>query len=273
MKISFITTTYNSLETLKECIKSVSECSIKDMEHIVADDGSTDRTIEYIKNLNSFNIKLISCGRVGRANALNIAIEKAKGDFICILDSDDLVIPDNFGLFIDFIVRKDMLENYDVFYGNIVINGINKNSPTKKNHSENQINYRELNKKTLLFYNRIPNVCALIKKKSAHDVGYYNNKRVSQIDFDLWLRMVINNNKFLKIEIPIGIKRLHENQFFERKNHFKYTFSGVSLAINFACTKYNKCLCIASCFVGGLRLVWSILPRSLRVTLRTYGKL
>lgn len=49
MKISVITAVFNSAETIEDCIKSVAGQNYSDIEHIIADGGSTDGTIEVIE--------------------------------------------------------------------------------------------------------------------------------------------------------------------------------------------------------------------------------
>lgn len=87
-KISIILTTYNVELYIEECIDSIINQTFKNFELIIIDDGSTDRTIEIIKNKYS-NLRLIENIHLGVAKQRNLGIELASGEYICFLDSDD----------------------------------------------------------------------------------------------------------------------------------------------------------------------------------------
>jgi len=90
MKVSIITATYNSAETIKDCIGSVYSQTWHDIEHIVIDGASNDNTLEIIQTLPNRVSKIISEPDKGIYDAMNKGINLATGDIIGILNSDDL---------------------------------------------------------------------------------------------------------------------------------------------------------------------------------------
>ncbi len=96
MKISIITPTYNRLAFIAETIASVQASVLSPLtdvswEHIIYDDGSTDGTAEYFSTHTFENVRYIHGEQnVGQTIAKNRAIEQAMGDYIVILDSDDV---------------------------------------------------------------------------------------------------------------------------------------------------------------------------------------
>lgn len=90
MKISIITATYNSEKNIVECLQSVAVQTYKNIEHIIIDGGSTDRTLEIIKSAPSV-AKYISEPDNGIYDALNKGIGLATGDIIGFLHSDDSI--------------------------------------------------------------------------------------------------------------------------------------------------------------------------------------
>ncbi len=88
---SIITPTYNRASFLPEMIRSVSEQTFQDYEHIIVDDGSTDGTEELITRLMATHPKIVYIKQQnkGRSAARNVGIDRAKGDYVCFLDSDD----------------------------------------------------------------------------------------------------------------------------------------------------------------------------------------
>jgi len=94
MRISIITPTLNSSNTISSCIESISLQTHDDIEHIIIDGGSNDGTIdiinEYQRNNSRFFVKYISEKDNGIYDALNKGIVISSGEVIGILHSDDL---------------------------------------------------------------------------------------------------------------------------------------------------------------------------------------
>jgi glycosyltransferase involved in cell wall biosynthesis len=97
MKVSVITPLYNRIDLLLETLNSVINQTYQNWEFLLVDDGSTDKTIEIVKNFATRNekIKFFRRNRLpkGAPTCRNIGLEKAMGDYIMFLDSDDLLEP------------------------------------------------------------------------------------------------------------------------------------------------------------------------------------
>jgi len=91
MKVSIITATYNSERNIAECLQSLAGQTYKNIEHIIIDGGSKDKTLDIIKSAKSVS-KYISEPDKGIYDALNKGIQMATGDVIGFLHSDDLVL-------------------------------------------------------------------------------------------------------------------------------------------------------------------------------------
>jgi glycosyltransferase involved in cell wall biosynthesis len=89
MKVSVIIPTYNRQELVQEAIASVMQQSYRDVEIIVIDDGSTDLTEQALKRF-SADIRYVRQENRGVNAARNHAVELAAGEYIALLDSDDL---------------------------------------------------------------------------------------------------------------------------------------------------------------------------------------
>jgi glycosyltransferase involved in cell wall biosynthesis len=90
LKVSVITVTYNSAATVEDTIRSVSAQSYPDIEYIVVDGASTDKTINIINRYRDDIQVFVSEKDRGLYDALNKAIALATGDIVGILHSDDL---------------------------------------------------------------------------------------------------------------------------------------------------------------------------------------
>ena len=81
---------YNREKTVKKAIDSVLAQTWKDMEIIVIDDGSTDKSAEVIKSIKDARIKYIYQKNAGACAARNHGLDLATGDIIAFHDSDDV---------------------------------------------------------------------------------------------------------------------------------------------------------------------------------------
>jgi len=90
MKFSIITVCLNSEKTILYTLNSVLNQTYKNIEHIIVDGGSTDKTLQIIKNYPIKNKKFFSTNQKGIYNAINEGIKRATGEYISILHSDDI---------------------------------------------------------------------------------------------------------------------------------------------------------------------------------------
>ena len=92
MKVSIVTVTYNSAQTLVDAMKSVLEQTYHDIEYIIVDGASTDSTIDVIRQYEpqfKNRLKWISEKDDGIYDAMNKGIQLATGDVVGVLNSDD----------------------------------------------------------------------------------------------------------------------------------------------------------------------------------------
>lgn len=91
--VSAIIPVYNSEEFLEECIESLRNQTLKEIEMIFINDGSTDNSLEILKKYEKIDsrIKVIDQKNSGPSIARNRGIEIAKGEYISFIDSDDWI--------------------------------------------------------------------------------------------------------------------------------------------------------------------------------------
>ena len=95
-KVSVIIPVYNVEEYIRECLTSVVNQTLKDIEIIVVNDGTEDQSIERIKDIitNDIRIKLINKENGGLSSARNVGITNACSEYLLFLDSDDYLTLD-----------------------------------------------------------------------------------------------------------------------------------------------------------------------------------
>lgn len=92
VEVTVVTPNYNGAQYLERTIRSVMAQDYQPLQHIVVDDGSTDSSCE-VANRFSDSVTLIEKENGGLPTAINAGFRRAKGDLVCWLDSDNLLLP------------------------------------------------------------------------------------------------------------------------------------------------------------------------------------
>lgn len=91
--VSCIIPAYNAARFLEEAVASIAEQNIAPLEVIVADDGSTDHTAAVARAIDSADVRVVQQQNAGSASARNLGLSLARGEFIALLDADDIWLP------------------------------------------------------------------------------------------------------------------------------------------------------------------------------------
>lgn len=99
MKVSVIVPVYNGEKTIGRCLTSLVEQTLEDMEVIVVDNCSTDKTVDIVRQ---FPVRLI-CQEEnrGQANSMNRGLDAATGEYVAECDADDFASPDMYEVLYD----------------------------------------------------------------------------------------------------------------------------------------------------------------------------
>lgn len=117
MKISIITVVYNNEKTVRDAIESVLSQDYDNIEYIVVDGASTDRTLEIIQSYGNQITKVISEPDKGIYDAMNKGVLAASGDVVGILNSDDVYAS---GSVISEVLGLMEKEDTDCLYGDLL---------------------------------------------------------------------------------------------------------------------------------------------------------
>jgi glycosyltransferase involved in cell wall biosynthesis len=200
---------YNCERYLQESVDSVLNQTYDNLELIIIDDGSTDKSAEIIQELRNKDQRVIYSYQTnqGPGAARNKGIELANGEYISFIDSDDIWFPDKIEQQLE-ILKSD---NDLVVYGGskYIWEGSNKN------RTVNYINFNT--KEDFLSYlaylpsNRIAFTCAVIcHRKCLDKVGNFNTSLSNAEDLDLWLRLAVHY-RFFALQRPVFYRRKHDD--------------------------------------------------------------
>ena len=185
MKVSIITATYNSERTIKDTLSSVKQQTYKDVEHIIIDGASSDKTINLL-DLYGHQGPTLSEPDNGIYDAMNKGVSMATGDIVGILNSDDFYSDSEV---IEKVVKAFQESDCDAVYGDLVfVDG----KQTKKIVRKWVAGEYDKNH----FYNgwMPPHPTVFIRKEVYEKYGLFNLKFKSSSDYELLLRLMFLKN-------------------------------------------------------------------------------
>ncbi|WP_297601565.1 glycosyltransferase family 2 protein [Helicobacter sp. UBA3407] len=121
-KVSIVIPSLNSMCYIEECLQSVLNQTLQDIEILCVDANSTDGTLEYLKELESKDkrLKVIISKKKSYGHQMNLGIKAAKGEYLGIVESDDYIKPNMYAELYRIakernveVVKGDMLEFID----------------------------------------------------------------------------------------------------------------------------------------------------------------
>ncbi len=119
IKVSVIIPSYNEEKNIEECLKTILDQSYSEIEVIVVDDGSSDKTPEIVKK---YPVKLLTQAHLGPAKARNFGVSNTTGEILVLLDADmsfshefveDLVEPIISGQYKGTFSKEEYISNWE----------------------------------------------------------------------------------------------------------------------------------------------------------------
>lgn len=194
--ISIITITFNSEKTLEETIKSVVSQNYDNLEYIIIDGCSKDKTLDIVRKYRDKISVVISEPDKGISDAFNKGIINATGEIIGIINSDDLLLPEALN-----VIAKSYESDIDVYRGRTIVWDSIKNAkylaiPSMK-FPVNSLKQR--------------NIChqsTFISKHAYEKYGCFDLNYKYMMDADLLIRFYENGAKMKYIEDNLAVSRL-----------------------------------------------------------------
>ena len=126
-KVSIIVSAYNAEKNIEQCINSIENQTYKDIEIIIINDGSKDNTQKISENLKKIykNIIVVNQENKGVSQSRNTGIDKATGEYIMFVDSDDFIEKNMIETILKNKENDLTISNYKRYYGkDKIINNI-----------------------------------------------------------------------------------------------------------------------------------------------------
>lgn len=198
-KVTVYMPTHNRVSLLDRAINSVINQTYKNIQLIICDDASTDKTEDYVMSLLEVikDIEIVylkNDSPKGACFSRNRCIEIADGEYITGLDDDDYFLPNRIELFMNAISQSN---SYQMVSSNMMfsVGGTFK----KWNSRCGMINFNMMKKENIIG-NQIFTKTEFYKSLDGFDISF-----PSWQDYDLWFRMIKKYGECLKINEPTYI--------------------------------------------------------------------
>ncbi len=202
-KISIITPSYNQEQFLREAIESVLDQNYPNLEYFIVDGGSTDGSIDIIKEFADRIDWWITERDEGQADAIYKGFERATGNLLGWLNSDDVYFP---GALLKIGMAYAQCNEGSIYVGGAAIGGKGDGGiracsiPTKHRGMFSRYGILGFGQQSSFF--------------SADDyrqVGGLNSKLYIRMDGDIMYRLMKHNNKTVVVNGMVGFFRWHDN--------------------------------------------------------------
>ena len=204
--VSVITSAYNVAPYIRESVLSALQQTYSDLELIVIDDGSTDGTLDRLQDITDPRLRVLKRPHQGQPAAMNAGIAEARGEYIALLDGDDVWLPEKLERQLAF--HADHPDVDMTYSGSREMDAQGKVGgllPTRNR----PVTFREL-----LVENPIHNgSVALVRKATLDELGEFDNDLVSCHDLDMWLRLTrLRDGNLVGISEPLTLYRRRPHQ-------------------------------------------------------------
>ncbi len=189
--VSVLLNCYNAQDTISKAIKSVLSQTYKNIELIVWDDASKDKTLEIVKSFKDERVKLFENNfNIGLGKSRLRAIKELNGELISIIDADDFYENEKIEKQVS-VFQKNPEVSICATWSKIFDENFKKLYFFESNATS------EIIKKKLKFVNIIPHSSIMYRKKTAMDVGWYSINLDYSQDYNLTLKLINKGEIFV----------------------------------------------------------------------------
>jgi glycosyltransferase involved in cell wall biosynthesis len=213
-RVSVVSTVYNGESYFDRAIPGILAQTFDDFEFIVVDDGSTDRSLDKLRELaqSDARIRVFAPGRLGAAAAYNYGVAQAQGDYIARQDFDDRSYPDRLRLQVAFL---DSHPEVGVVGGNYVL--------IDERRKERYVRIPPTEHAAILssMARGVPmaHTVATFRRRVWTEAGGYPLVK-NLIDMRFWLRVGKLGWRFANVPVLVGEHYVHDSSWFHRS--FEY---------------------------------------------------
>ncbi len=183
-RVSVLIGAYNNADTLERAVRSMLEQTVAELEVLIVDDGSTDRTADVagrIAGEDGRSRLLTMPSNIGIANSLNAGLRACSAPIAAVLDADDWAEPERLERQLELLERRP-----DVAVVGVRVREVDEAS--RELVPRTRFAGGEVNR-VLMRFNPVPNSASAFRRDQVLAIGGYDPRYRWAADYDLWLRL------------------------------------------------------------------------------------
>lgn len=193
IKVSILTTTFNSEEYLEETILSVINQKYKNYEYIIIDAGSTDQTLDIVKKYDKYITYWVSEPDKGIYDGINKGIKKATGDLIKIVNSDDLLTDNSIRRAVELYEKHSSKDKHFILMSSL-----------ERIDAKGNVISIWKNKENIFFFENLLHPTWYVPKKVYQELGLYDLSYRIASDYDYYMKLLQNNVRIIRDDMPFA---------------------------------------------------------------------
>jgi glycosyltransferase involved in cell wall biosynthesis len=198
-RVSVLIGCWNNADTLERAARSILEQTVRDLELIVVDDGSTDDTPAVVEGLGDERVRRLALPHMGISRSLNEGLREARAPFVAIQDADDWSEPQR--LERQLAVLETRPEVAVVGSRMHEVDELGRALAPRTSFAAGDV------RPVLMRFNPIPNSCVCLRRDAVLAAGGFDPRYLYAMDFDLWLR-VAESHAVVTLDEPLATRRM-----------------------------------------------------------------
>lgn len=183
--VSIVTPTYNSGRYIEECIKSVLAQDYSNVEHVIQDGASSDKTLAILRKYSGgkykHKIRWVSEPDNGQSDGLNRVLKRSKGEVVLVLNADDSLLPDACSWAVEQMVK---FPKAAVIYGDQYL--VDSKGKITGTGVTGEFDFERF----LCVEQYMATQAAFIRRSMFQKVGFYADATLETMpDYEMWLRI------------------------------------------------------------------------------------
>jgi glycosyltransferase involved in cell wall biosynthesis len=198
-RVSVLIGCWNNASTLREAIDSILGQSLRELELIVVDDGSTDDTPELVRGISDARIRYLPLEHMGISRSLNMGLREARAPVVAVQDADDWSLPERIERELGVLDSRPEVAVVGCRMREVGPDG--RELRPRTSFAAGEVS------RALMRFNPLPNSCAAFRREPALAVGGYDPRYRYAMDHDLWLRLADEHLVFT-LDETLAVRRM-----------------------------------------------------------------
>ncbi len=212
-RVSVALAVYNSEHFIRAALESLQHQTFTDFEIVIGDDGSTDRSLAIVQQIAATDSRLvvIAAEHQGIAKTRNLIFTYCRGEYIAVMDADDIALKDR------LIRQVDFLDSHpDVVCVGGTYQLMDEAGRLFKNRFDLPLDNQSIQEQLLKGLGGMHHPCLMFHRSAFDQIGLYNETMVAGIDIDLCLRLG-EMGQLANVAEPVLRYRIHPGSITTRK--------------------------------------------------------